>query len=226
MSAAGVPLLCSDPSLQSRRRSSPRLDEQFLLVRWCRRQLGEIAGSDSPAADGRDIHTPQGRYAWLRTNPPDWSIYIDQALTPLAQMAQLSEGSFARFLVAVCPAPWQASPEATGGGGVRASFGVPDKMLFDSRRPLEILAEFTQKHALAVCNTFDPMISAPQPERLFLQNSPEFSPSGHDLYARVLARYVLTNVPGTWIAPPSAPSDEAQESTVQPASREVRTSRQ
>ncbi len=226
MSEAGVPLLCSDPSLQSRGRSSPRLDEQFLLIRWCRRQLGELAGSESHAADQRDIHTPQGRYAWLRSNPPDWSIYIEQALTPLAQMSQLAQGSFSRYFVAVCPAPWQASPEATSGNGVRASLGVPEKMMFDSRRPVEILAEFAQKHGLAVCNTFDPMISAQQPERLFLHNSPEFSPLGHELYARVLAGYVLTNVPGIWITPTSEPSDETQESPVQPASREVRTSRQ
>jgi hypothetical protein len=139
------------------------------------------------------------------------SIHIEQALVPLEQLAKLSSGSFARFVIAICPAPWQASGSATTGNGVRAKFGIPDNMRFESREPFEIVARFAQKHELALCNSYDPILQSKKPEELFLRNSPELSPRGHELYARRLAQYVVTRIPGLW-------NDSSQVSPLQPVS--------
>src|SRR5262249_39116577 len=131
MSAAGVPLMCADPVLDTKRRSAgQQLEERFLVVKWCRHQLGELP-VENDTSSGRDIDSPLGRYAWLRNNPPEWSIYVEQALTPLDQLNTLMNGSFSRFVVAVCAAPWQASPTASSGDGVRSRVGVPESTRFE-----------------------------------------------------------------------------------------------
>ena len=226
MSESGVPLGCADPLLACKTSTAHRLEEQFLTVRWGRKQLGQLPVSTNPAADQGDISTPAGRYGWLRTNAPNWSVYIEQALAPLAQIGKLADGSFARFVIAICPAPWQVSPDATNGKGVRTRLGIPEKGKFESRRPIEILAHFTREHSLPVCNTYDPLLGAQEPERLFLHNSPEFSPLGHELYARLLAEYVLNKVSGIWVDPADNSSDDAGDATPRATSRNVRTSRQ
>ena len=37
--------------------------------------------------DIRDIDAPQGAYAWLRDDAPDWSLYVDQTLEMIGLMA-------------------------------------------------------------------------------------------------------------------------------------------
>jgi hypothetical protein len=154
----------------------------------------------------------------LRSNPPDWSIHIEQALAPLDHIARLANGSFARFVLAICPAPWQASPAATPGGGVRAKFGIPDKMLFDSRQPFDRVVRYSQQHGITVCNTFDPILQAKAPEELFLRNSPEFSAAGHEFFARRLAQCIIATVPGVWTESSDTPQLQPV-SGIQPGSR-------
>lgn len=212
MSSEGIPLACANPSLGATRQSMvQRLEDRFLIVKWGKQQIVRIPAQENESGNRLDIDAPHGRYEWLRDNPPDLTIYIEQALSPLNQLAQLTSGSFARFVIAVCPAPWQASANATAGDTVRAKFGIPDNTRFESRQPFEVVERFAEQHGLALCNTYDPILQSKQPEELYLRNSPEFSPRGHELYARRLAQYIITKVPGLWI-------DSSRPSQLQPVS--------
>jgi len=198
MNDAAVPLACPHPDLDSNRPRPRQFEEEFLLLRWCKQWAASFSGGKTRPENQRDIDTRQGRYAWLKDNPPDWSIYIQQALRPIAHLRGIAERVHARLVVATYPAPWQVSPSASNGDGVREAAGVPNNVVYRSRRPFNLLAAYLQQQGIPFCDTSLVFGSIAQPERLFLRNAPRFSEQGHTLYARELARFLVDNVPGVW----------------------------
>ncbi len=195
----GSPLDCSSAvTLASSTSPLERLDEQFLLVKWARTQTGLLPAGDVRPEDLQDIDAPQGRYAWIKDNPPDWDVYIEQAFSPIAQMQNLANGIYARFIVAVAPAPWQVSPQATAASSVRKHWGIGPDIQYKSRRPFELLGSYADAHSIPLFDASAALAQFDQPERAFLDHSPEFSPLGHEWYARQLAQFIFKTVPGLW----------------------------
>jgi hypothetical protein len=194
MSADGVPLSCAHPALALSRRGSgsnaSRREEVLLLPQWCRQRLAGLWARQPLGEKSQSIEAPQSRYAWLEDEPPDWSPHIRQALAPLAQLRDLVNGFGARMVVVAGPAPWQVSAEASSGEGVREQAGVPERALYRSRRPFEILAEFCRANDIAFCDVSPAFQRADRPERLFLKNSAGLSQDGHILYAHQLAEFL------------------------------------
>jgi hypothetical protein len=200
------PLACAHPDLGSARPSDGEAwHEQFLVTAWGRRQLARLPAGPSEPSDRRDIASPEGRYAWLRDDPPDWSIYIGQALAPIDSLNLLVHRAGADLVVATYPAPWQVSTETSGGEGVRAAAGVPDGTVYRSRGPFDLLAAWTAERNIPFCDASPAFQQAEHGERLYLRNAPRFSPAGHELYARELAAFLVQHVRGIW-------SDEPWES--------------
>ena len=193
------PLFCPHPELERQRFAGERMwVERLLTWQHAKRGLTCLLGSDDRPEDGRDIDAPQGMYAWLRDSPPDWSVYVNQTLDVIGQLARVCRQSHCQFVLAAIPAPWQISPKASDGPGVRARVGVDAQALYASRVPFDTLSAYARKEGIAFCDPSPLFSRAPHPESLFRRNAARFSATGHELYARVLGRYVVESLEGPW----------------------------
>jgi hypothetical protein len=194
IAAGGTPVSCAHPALSMRDSvkeagARPRGDVLLLPV-WCRQRLSAFWASHahdekSPAIDG-----PHSRYLWLEDEPPDWSVHIEQAFSPLAHLRDLAAGFGAHVVVVAAPAPWQVSAQASAGEGVRARVGVPAEACYRSRRPFELLAEYCRAQQLEFCDLSPAFLRSEEPSRLYLTNAAALSEDGHALYARELALFL------------------------------------
>lgn len=195
---AGVPLACPHPELTGRPPKPDDMTRHCLLARWVKCELARLTGTAGASEDLRDIDAPQGQYAWIKDNPPDWSVYVRQALEPIEPLGRTAEQVYARLVVVVCPAPWQVSADATSGAAARAAAGIPPDTLLTSRAPFEVLTTWLRQHNIAACDLSLSFQQAEQPERLFLTNAPRLSRDGHEFVAHHLAAYLLQTIPGIW----------------------------
>lgn len=191
MSPDGRPMVCAHPILEMSRRGEKgksKADEELLLLpKWCRYRLGCVWASQSLGERPTTIDAPKSRYLWLEDQPPDWSVYVEQALSPLIPLRELVEGLGAQLVVTTCPAPWQVSATASNGDGVREHAGVPRDAHFRSRQPFETITDFCRTHGIACCDVAIAFQQSDRPEQLFLKNAAVLSPAGHALFARRLA---------------------------------------
>lgn len=193
----GVPVACPHRDLlQATNRKGIGPWEKFLVVREGQRRLDEWTRDGSSPDDHRDIDAPDGRYAWLRDDPPDWSVYIEQALSPIEHLTRLVEGQGGRLVVATSPAPWQVSAEATNGRGVRRAVGLDESTLFKSRQPFEIISAWCAKRSIPLLDLSESFVQEPRAERLFHVESPRLTVLGHELFARLLAGWIAPALPG------------------------------
>jgi len=212
MTSEGVPLSCTHPALELRGTAGkPRRESLFLAPEFARQQVNRILAERVLGEKCRSIDSPKCRYLWLEDQPPDWSIYVAQALSPLGHLDELVRANGAQLVVAACPAPWQISARASNGPGVREKAGVGADACLRSRRPFETLAAFCQSHHIPFCDVSSAFAAAEEGERLFLKNSPGLSSAGHALYARELAELLRSRVssdapasPGRSFVPPQA----------------------
>lgn len=195
----GLPVACSSPQLDVARQPPVKtICERFELAKLSKTQLERLLPQGGMSSETRDIDSPMGTYAWLKDDPPEWSVYIRQALAPIEHLRTLAAGYRVRYLVATYPAPWQVSPEASNGPGVRTSAGVAQGEVFQSRTPFEILAGFAESNQIPFLDTSGAFQSATEPARFYRQNAPRFSALGHEYYAQLLAAFVMAQVPGIW----------------------------
>lgn len=192
LGADGEILACPHPLLE-RKPPAPvsEVEKRCLLACWCRTRLGGYFREKSVADDKTAVHADLAKYAWLRDEPPDWSIHISQALSPIEPIQRLAAGAGASFVLAVSPTPWQVSSTASSGPGVRAAAGVPEDVLYHSRVPFQLLGEYAQQQGVAFVDASPTFSQDPNPDDLFWKNAPRLSERGHDLYARVIASFIV-----------------------------------
>jgi hypothetical protein len=199
VSDTGVPLACPHPSFSAPVASAPqRFFDRYALPRWCLNRLGQFDTTAEKTVGLQDIGTTRQQYAWLKDNPPDWSIYIKQTLSAVDHLQTLVTHTFGRIVVATHPVPWQVSSTASSGGGLRAQYGVGQNSRYQSRAPFEILAAYMQARGIPFCDASPEFEQFEDPSRLFLRCAPQFSRLGHELYARTLAEFIVRHVPGIW----------------------------
>ncbi len=212
MDKADVPLACIHPALKhnSSDNLTAKLDNNFMLFRWGHKQFDRVAGS-THKRDSFDIFEHPNRHAWLRESDGPWSPHINQALTPIKHLQQLSQQSHMRFILATYPVAWQASPKACRNTEVRSNWGIkPDEQL-SSSRPFDILDQFAKQNGISICDTSRAFLDQPVPETLYQQNAPWFSQKGHQLYAQVLSQFVINHLRnGTSPSPSGTPNNMHQ----------------
>lgn len=219
------PLYCPHPDLERQRTASEVFwVERLLLWQHGKRGLGHLLGADDQAEDIRDIDAPQGMYAWLRDDAPDWSLYIDQSLEMIGLMAAACHGANSEFVLAAIPSPWQVSADASNGPGVRERAGLQPRVLYKSRLPFDALVSYAQRENILYCDPSSVLGRAEHAERLFQNKAARFSATGHELYARVLERFLVANVVGPWRASGSIRPDRRMSArdTAAPERSEVR----
>jgi len=191
-----APLACPNPAFARKKSpSSSQLVDRFLIPRWGAQRLGRLWLGHSPVDNRHDIDLKTGRYAWLKDQPPDWSIYVEHALTPIDHLHQLARDISSPLIVATYPTPWQVSATASNGKGVRARAGIPENVRFENAVPFETIANFVQSRGILHCNTEQLFQTEHDPDRLFQTNAARISEEGHELYAGELARFVIQHIP-------------------------------
>ena len=187
---AGIPIACSRTVMSNHAQSKTKLIDEFCIGRWCKRKLRDTWLSNDGNDDTPDIANPAFRYAWISDNPPDWSIYIRQTLSSFDHLKMLCAAVETKLIVATYPVPWQVSPSASSGPGVRESVGVARNAHFVGTAPFQILHQYCGAHGIAFVDASATFRNASEPDSLFLATVPRFSAAGHAVYAELLARFV------------------------------------
>lgn len=196
------PLGCAHPLLDPpRQRERQRFVDAFLLPQFTFRNCGQLWAGRVLPPPPKDIDTPTGKYIWLQDQPPDWSIYIEQCLCALLPTRELCEKVGGTFILGVHPSPWQVATSASNGEGVRAAVGVGNGVIYRSRKPFKTIQKFCDEEQIWCADLSIPIQADPLAVDFFQSDSSNYSPAGHRVAARLLARFVLQNIDGPWRAP-------------------------
>ncbi len=197
------PLACPHPLLEKPIRGvGEKIGDHFLSARFAQRKLADFWRTKRPEEFTDDIDSSLGKYAWVMDDPPDWSQYIQQAFSGLADVHKAASLSASRLLITTSPAPWQVSARASSGRGVREACGIPDDTVYQSALPFRLLTEFVKQRGLVICDSSAAFRDAPNSDQLFLSNAPRLSAAGHELYATTVARFLAEN--SHTLPPPTA----------------------
>ncbi|MEX0717039.1 MAG: hypothetical protein WD066_10640 [Planctomycetaceae bacterium] len=198
MNGGTVPAACPHPELlASEGVGIGGIKEPLLLAQRARQWYTASRQDVANASDADDIDLPRGRYAWIKPDGPDWSLHIEQALAPVVELDRLTDGQFSRLVVVLSPAPWQVSPTACD-AATRSAAGIPEGAHYADSRPFDLLGAFLTSQKIPYCDVSPAFRAAHDRDRLFLSRAPRYSAAGHDLHARMLAAWVLRNVPAAW----------------------------
>ncbi|MGC1273747.1 MAG: SGNH/GDSL hydrolase family protein [Planctomycetaceae bacterium] len=208
LDASSSPIACPHPFLVRSQRERPWW-RNLQLTEWLVRNVGTVGPS---ASGGSAMTSPVSPTAWLRENPPDWNLYVEQSLSPLEQIQQAADGVGAVVVVATCPQPWQVSADASAEPGVREAAGIAPGLLMTSRRPFDAIVGFAHARNIPCCDTSTAFRECPEPARLYLRNAPVLSRLGHELYARVLSQFLARRLAASQV-PGRSPRLELQESS-------------
>lgn len=193
----GSPLLCSSPELQRpfhEGADSNSTETRFLFVDAIKRQLGWLPADENRASDCRDLETTAGCYAWTREKRADWRVYIDQALSPIAHLQELTHQLSCPLVVTMTPVPWQISQEAMPDARARRRWGLGDGGIYDADLALGPIKRFLNSRSIPFCDVTSRFQAERQPETLFLVSLPRFSKRGHRLFAEVVSEYLARTV--------------------------------
>jgi hypothetical protein len=195
MDAAGMPISAVHPKC-----GGPgalpleNLATEFVVVELAQRRLGEYWERRTARHSVDDDHR-DGAQADSGDDP----VHRDQALSPLAQIKRLSAALYCDVIVSSCPDFARRSPAEADGA-------VADHRSVTDGSPRGLLAEYAQKESLSLIDATPYFQAARSRGALSLERSGRLSAEGHDLYAAVLAEFVIRSVPGVWSASPAATS--------------------
>jgi len=215
ISPEGAPEYCTHPRLLPSPDTGSSDDcDLLLLLQWGKRRATEFLADSMQETETPGIGMDTGRYAWLKEDAPDWSVYIQQTLQPIAHLKQLTRGMYADLMVATGPVPWQVSPTASSDGRLRQEIGVPTGTFNPSRRPFELIAGYCAEQYVDFCDASPAFRADQTPDTLYLNEHVEYSAAGHRIYTRELARRIVRNSAGIWRSPNSATPNRTE--TAQP----------
>ncbi|MFO1020142.1 MAG: SGNH/GDSL hydrolase family protein [Planctomycetales bacterium] len=202
----GHPLSCVHSSLDLPHRPGDWLfGESLMLPRWGRHALATWWCNNAFTGGRGDICNPAGKYCWIEDQPPDWSIHINHALTPIAGLRDRAKSLSANFVLTVCPAPFQVSPTACNGIGVRTAAGVKRRGVYNNVEPFQRVQEYCQRERILCCDVTPALKQDPAKDQLFLKSAIELSGAGNGVFARTVGVFLVRNVSGAWRGPGVAP---------------------
>ncbi|MAT14185.1 MAG: hypothetical protein CMJ46_02835 [Planctomyces sp.] len=186
----GIAQVCPHPDLVSATQPQQKFCQQLMLFQRGTELWAQNAGTADTRSDQLDIGSPLGKLSWTLDHPPDWSMYIANALEPLKLMDDLVQRSQGLFVVSILPKPWQVAADASNGGHVREQYGMKMNQLYRNDHPFQLVHQFCGQNGIRSFSATPVLRQHQNPGTLFLQNAAEFSPKGHSLYAQLLARNI------------------------------------
>lgn len=201
------PLACTHPDLEMPRQKRGKTEHsRFLVPAWLKEQTGRVFARKM-RPESQDIDAPLGKYLWLKDQAPDWSPYVRQALDPALLLRDLTYAAHADFVVAAYPCPWQVSADASNTNEARDPAGLELNEFCHSRRPFEMLARHFDEAKIPFCDASREFQGTPHGAGLYFARSADLNREGHQLYARILAQFVVANTVGPWEAASPEPDD-------------------
>jgi hypothetical protein len=193
------PLGCSHPLLDPpRQRERQQSLDMFLIPQFMMRNCSQVWAGRVLPPPPKEIDSNTGKYVWLQDQPPDWSIYTQQALSALIPTRELCENLGGTFMVSIHPAPWQVATTASNGEGVRAAVGVGNGVIYRSHKPFQTVQDFCDEHSIWCADLSTSIQSDPLAVDLYQTDSANYSTAGHRVAARQIAIFLVQNLQGPW----------------------------
>lgn len=139
----------------------------------------------------------EGALAWIADPPPDLRLHVRHALSPIELLSTAVENSGGHLLVTTSPVLWQVLP-AKVAPQLSKQCGISGVTPFESRFPFEVLGHFCEESQIHFCDASSAFRSGEDGAKLFSADAPVLSRVGMALYAREIARYLMTNPPVKW----------------------------
>lgn len=183
MDAQGTPLAAMHPSC--RQTAAPTLlslSQEFLLID----RVQELLVTQWGLSGG------DGQEAW---HDVEWEMAAEQALAPLAQLQSLVGGGYCEVIISAADDPLREPTDTVAHGfdGIRPAGGEGDPPA-----PVSLATYARAQRLLYLDASAELRARAPDEPPLIVETAEE-----HDLYAALLAEFVMANVPGVWSAPTS-----------------------
>ena len=137
------------------------------------------------------------QFDWITDDPPDIRLQVRHALEPITRLKESVEACQGRLLVTTAPVLWQVvaadnAPQLSRRCGIRGT--TP----YQRRFPFEVLEAFCNHSLVRFCDTSPTFKNGEDGQKLFSTEAPVLSRIGMALYAREIARYIITNPPSEW----------------------------
>jgi lysophospholipase L1-like esterase len=184
-SADGVPLYVTEPSLKNP--PSWRL----LSFQWVAKYVTAARRRTESAVEGVPFARDQDRYLWALDNGPEMDKEVQSTLAPIVNLSDLLAHNGIPLLLATYPQPWQVSADATPLPPIREQYAIGMNTVHLNDRSFRKLAAFAATHGIPFVNATSAFRQDPKPASLFLASDFHFTARGHDLYAEVLANYLV-----------------------------------
>jgi hypothetical protein len=191
-------MVCSHPTLRLPAKpdtSMMHLVKQSSMASWlfaATRQHGSQLSSDERASAAT-----RHRLAWISDDPPDLRLQVRHALSPIESLKNAVEKSGGHLLVTTAPTLWQVV-SADQAPELSRRCGITGVTPFVSRFPFEVLHRYCEHAQIRFCDATPVFSEGENREKLFSRQAPVLSRLGNALYAREIARYLITNPPAKW----------------------------
>ena len=189
--------VCSHPALRLKPRPENVLTHfvrrsatgSWLLARV--REQGPEMLSISPASSNANL------FEWITDDLPDIRLQVSHALEPISRLKASVEASGGRLLVTTAPVLWQVVP-GDNAPQLSRRCGIRGTTPFHGRFPFEVLQAFCNHSGIRFCDTSPTFKNGEDGHKLFSTEAPILSRIGMALYAREIARYIITHPPSDW----------------------------
>jgi len=139
----------------------------------------------------------KNQFEWITDDLPDIRLQVSHALEPITRLKASVEVSGGRFLVTTAPVLWQVV-SAENAPQLSRRCGIRGTTPYQRRFPFEVLQKFCSHTLIRLCDASPTFEHGEDGEKLFSTESPVLSHIGMALYAREIARYIITNPPTDW----------------------------
>ncbi len=131
------------------------------------------------------------RYAWTQSTPENVATNIRHAMNSVAGLHDRTQAASQIFFMATAPVCWQVmAPDQNL--PLSRRYGITGGQPVTDDVPFQVLAAWSRQAGVPYCSAVDVFRSFESPERFFRRDSPRLSAYGTALYARELARTILT----------------------------------
>lgn len=189
--------VCSHPTLRLKPRPENAIThfvKQSAMASWlfatAREQGPEILSISTVASN-------ENLFDWIKDDLPDIRLQVSHALDPITRLQASVEASGGHFLVTTAPVLWQVV-SADNAPQLSRRCGIRGTTPYHRRFPFEVLQKFCSHTQVRFCDTSPTFENGEDLQKLFSTESPVLSRIGMALYAREIARYIITNPPADW----------------------------
>jgi lysophospholipase L1-like esterase len=181
----GVPLYVTEPSLKN----PPTW--RLLSFQWVAKFVTAARRRTESAVEGVPFTRDQDRYLWALDNGPEMDKEVQSTLAPIVNLSELLAHNGIPLVLATYPQPWQVSADATPLPPIREQYAIGMNTVHLNDRSFRKVEAFATTHGIPFVNATSAFRQAPKPASLFLESDFHFTARGHDLYAEILANYLV-----------------------------------